>query len=236
MSLRGFIGIIDSLEGAVRRLAWKPAGTEWADYYDFTNYSDDALGEKGRLVDELLRLCAPRAVWDLGANTGLFSRIAARGGIPTIAFDIDPAAVERNYRECRQAGEEFLLPLVLDLTNPSPALGWAHAERSSLADRGPTDAVLALALIHHLAISNNVPLPQLARFFSRLCRSLIIEFVPKSDTQVQRLLSTREDVFPNYHEQGFAEAFGESFVIVKRAPIPNTERTLYLMRRRDGDR
>ena len=86
-----------------------------------------------------------------------------------------------------QQSVENLLPLAMDLTNPSTALGWAHQERMSLIGRGPCDTTLALALIHHLAISNNVPLPRIADFFARLGRALIIEFVPKSDTQVQRL-------------------------------------------------
>jgi hypothetical protein len=125
-----------------------------------------------------------------------------------------------------------MLPLVMDLTNPSPGLGWAHAERDALLDRGPADTVIALALIHHLAISNNVPLVRLAEFFARTGRNLIIEFVPKSDSQVQRLLSTREDIFPGYHQEGFETTFSSRYEILAREDIPQSERSLYLMRRK----
>ena len=108
--------------------------------------------------------------WDLGANTGVFSRLASQRGWYTVALDIDPAAVEHNYLTSRAASEKNLLPLLMDLTNPSAGLGWAHHERLSLAERGPVDAILALALIHHLAISNNVPLRRIAQYFSETGR------------------------------------------------------------------
>jgi len=128
----------------------------------------------------------PARVWDLGGNTGVFSREAAESGAFTVSFDIDPAAVEQNYRTAKTKKEQNILPLVLDLTNPSPALGWDNSERDSVGARGPADMILALAVIHHLAISNNVPLPQLANFFVAHCNWLVIEFVPKTDSQVQK--------------------------------------------------
>ncbi len=232
MSRAGLLGILGSLAGAVRRLRWRPADTEWADYYDFTNYTSDAQEAKRRLVAEFLAGVAPRMVWDLGANTGLYSRIASDQGIPTIAFDIDQAAVERNYLECRQRQDPALLPLVLDLSNPSPALGWAHRERLSLEERGPADVVLALALIHHLAISNNVPLPHLAEYLRRQGRHLILEFVPKTDSKVRKLLATRQDVFQHYHEDGLRAAIAPHFETLRAERIAGSERTLYLLRAR----
>ena len=126
----------------------------------------------------------------------------------------------------------FRSPLVIDLTNPSPALGWAHSERESLLERGPVDLVMGLALIHHLAISNNVPLPSVARFFASAGRWAIVEFVPKSDSQVKRLLATRKDIFDTYNEEGFEAAFGEHFTLVEKAPIPGSDRSLYLFKRK----
>jgi hypothetical protein len=114
--------------------------------------------------------------------------------------------------------------------NPSPALGWDHRERSALLDRGPAGTVLALALVHHLAIGNNVPLERLAEFFARAGRHLIVEFVPKSDSRVRRLLASRPDVFPDYHREGFERAFAGCFEITDRQDITDSERTLYLMR------
>jgi hypothetical protein len=127
------------------------------------------------------------------------------------------------------AKTENILPLLLDLTNPSPALGWANRERDSFSDRGPADLVLALAVIHHLAISNNVPLPQLVDFFAETGKWLIIEFVPKSDSQVQKLLVSRQDIFPNYTRQGFESAFKVKFNIREAVEIQEAERVLYLM-------
>ncbi len=221
-------GLVDNLRSTVRKLEWRPAGTEWGDYYSATNYSDDAQRAKAELVGAYIRRAAPKSVWDLGANTGLFSRIAASAGIDTVAFDIDPAAVEKNYRAMRDGKEEHILPLLMDLTNPSTDLGWAGDERMSLASRGPADLVLALALVHHIAISNNVPLPMVAAYLRRLARKLVIEFVPKADSQVQRLLSSREDIFPDYTREGFEAAFAEHFTLEAVTPVEGTERILYL--------
>jgi ribosomal protein L11 methylase PrmA len=181
-----------------------------------------------------LRGLAPGRVWDLGANTGDYSRAAREAAPLVVSFDIDPAAVERNYRRVRAEKETGILPLLLDLTNPSPALGWANHERLSLEERGPADAVLALALVHHLAIGHNLPLERIAAYFSRLGRHLIIEFVPKSDSQVKRLLLSRPDIFPSYTREGFEEAFSRYYHIRSAAPIETSERWLYLMSPSDG--
>jgi ribosomal protein L11 methylase PrmA len=228
------LALVDNLANTVRKLSWKPAGTEWGDYYSGTNYSDPALQHKKSLVSQWVSRVRPASVWDLGANTGLFTRLASAQGIPSIAFDIDPAAVERNYLEIKAAKEQNLLPLVLDLTNPSSSLGWANSERESLLGRGPADMILALALIHHLAISNNVPLQQLAAFLADLGTWLIIEFVPKQDSQVQRLLATRTDIFDQYHQAGFEAAFRTRFVTHQVVPIHESQRHLYLMRRMEA--
>lgn len=234
MSRLALRGLIDNLEAAIKALKWQSENSTWADYYDNTNYDAAALEHKKRLVEEFLNAIAPapRVVWDLGANTGMFSRLAGARQMQTIAWDSDAAAVEKNYRECRRRDERHLLPLVQDLTNPSPAIGWEGRERASLVERGPVDAAFALALVHHLALANNVPLPHIARFFSRLCSWLIIEFVPKSDSQAQRLLAGREDIFAQYSQQGFESAFSEYFVARHSAPIGGTRRTLYLMEKR----
>ncbi len=124
---------------------------------------------------------------------------------------------------------ESLLPLLLDLTNPSPSIGWANRERESFGSRGPADMVLALAIVHHLAISNNVPLLQLAEFFAKIGKCLVIEFVPKSDSQVKKLLASREDIFHNYTVEGFESAFREKFIIHEKVPVRESERVIYLM-------
>ena len=228
---KALLGIIDSLKGTVAKLNWRPGGTEWGEYYDDTNYSESSLQTKKDLVGTMLDRTDSRTVWDVGANNGYFSQVASDRGLFTLAADIDPTAVEQNWRACRKGGRPHMLPLVMDLTNPSPALGWGHRERDSFLDRGPADTVIALALVHHLAISNNVPLDRLAEFFALAGRHLIIEFVPKTDSQVQRLLATREDVFPTYDLASFEQAFAGFFEILDKAVIEGSERTLFLMRR-----
>jgi ribosomal protein L11 methylase PrmA len=226
------LGIIDSLRTCVAKLSWRPGGTEWADYYEATNYSSQALSAKEKIVDGFINVIKPRLTWDLGANNGLFSRRAVAHGSYTVACDVDPSAVEKNYRGCKLEKNSCMLPLIIDLTNPSPALGWAHTERRSLLDRGPAELVLALALIHHIAISKNVPLPRLAEFFASCGRALVIEFVPKPDSQVQKLLASRKDIFPEYNQEGFERAFSEFFTIEQAVPVPESHRVLYLMRRK----
>ena len=229
MSRMAFLGLIDNLESTTRKLEWKPEGTEWGNYYNDTNYSDSSLNHKRQVVEDYLANVNPKTVWDLGANTGLFSRIASDRGIPTVAFDIDPAAVELNYLDCRKRDEKSLLPLLSDLTNPSPAIGWQNRERQSLIERGPSDTAMALALIHHLAIGNNLPFDRIVDFLAGVCRTLIIEFVPKTDSQVQRLLATREDIFPNYTREAFEQAFSARFTTLASSPVKDSERTIYLM-------
>ena len=223
--------MVEDLRGVVRNLDWKPAGTEWAEYYCGDSYEEDSLAHKQELVRANLERLQPGVVWDLGANTGVYSRIAAEVGAQVLSFDVDPACVERNYRNVRKEKLQTLLPLRLDLVNPSPSQGWAHEERSSLAARANADCVLALALIHHIAISNNVPLDKIAEYFARLAKNLVIEFVPKSDAKVKALLATREDVFSRYTREGFEAAFGLYYKTLEAVPIRGSERVLYLLER-----
>ncbi|RME86740.1 MAG: SAM-dependent methyltransferase [Anaerolineae bacterium] len=232
MSRQSLLNLIESLRSALRGLRWKPGESEWSDYYDRTNYTVSAFEHKKHLVARWVEMVKPSLVWDLGANTGVFSRLASERGAYTVAFDVDAAAVERNYRQVKRAKERNLLPLVLDLTNPSPAMGWHHRERHSLVERGPADLVLALALIHHLAISNNVPLEDLAEFFYDLGKYLIIEFVPKKDSQVQKLLRRREDIFDQYRREEFERLFSRYFLILQKEQVNESLRWLYLMERR----
>ena len=232
VSSKGLEGLLDHLHSTVHSLRWNPPRTSWLDYYETSTYSSESLETKGRIVETFLSEIRPppRSAWDLGANTGRFSRIPAKWGVLTVAMDADPACVEHNFRHMRKDGEKNLLPLVVDLANPSPAQGWANQERLSLTERGPADVILALALIHHLAIGNNLPFKNIAGWLRHLCDWLIIEFVPKTDPQVSRLLASRKDVFPEYHSRGFEAAFEESFIILGRVPIASTGRTLYRMR------
>ena len=231
MPRRSFVGIIESLYSGVSKLKWNPEGTEWADYYKDTNYSEAAFEHKKQIVKKFIEKIKPNSVWDLGANTGEFSRLASEMGINTISFDIDPAAVEKNYLNSIEKKETKLLPLILDLTNPSPNIGWNNNERKSLLQRGPVDTILALALIHHLAISNNLPLTKIVEFFKTTCNHLIIEFIPKTDSQVIRLLSTREDIFEDYTLKKFEDEFTKEFIIKEKINLDESGRTIYWMKK-----
>jgi len=229
LSKRSFEGLIENLKSSIEKMTWNEDNTEWGNYYSDTNYSDKSFDEKKQFISLAIDQMKPKLVWDMGANTGVFSRLASDKEINTISFDIDPLAVEKNYLTSLQNSEQNLLPLILDLTNPSSNIGWNHDERMSIIQRGPADMVLALALVHHLAISNNVPLNKLAEFFSQISKFLIIEFVPKSDSQVKRLLLTRDDIFDDYDENNFESEFRKFFKIINSKKILDSERTIYIM-------
>lgn len=231
MSLKALQSLVTHLEQTVASLSAPSQKTEWDDYYAANNnYGSTGLSAKEQLVQSFLGDQQGRKVWDLGANNGRFSRLALACGASTVvAWDIDPNCVDANYRQAIARHERGLFPLQLDLTNPSPAMGWANRERASLADRGPADVVLALGLIHHLAISNNVPLPQVAEYLHSITRRLIIEWVPKEDSQVRKLLTTRPDIFPGYTQSQFETDFAPYFKILKQSPVEATCRTMYLM-------
>jgi ribosomal protein L11 methylase PrmA len=223
------LGLVDSLSRTIDGLTWEPPETLWSTYTDHTNYSAAAQAHKQRLTaDWLGRITSARpvrTVWDFGANTGDYSRIAAaHAACCVVALDLDHAAVERHFGACVARRETGILPLVQDLRNPSPSSGWHHSERRSLVERGPADVGLALALVHHLAVSGNVPLARIASFFRETCESLIVEFVPADDSQMQRMLALRGDTFADYSQDGFERAFRSAFAIERSELIEGTAR------------
>jgi ribosomal protein L11 methylase PrmA len=229
-SARAMRGLVDNLRGTVSKLTWEPQGT-WTGYYEeASHYTDAAMQHKLDVVSAWLGDLAPRTVWDLGANTGRFARLAADAGAHVVAWDIDRGAVQRAWESLRDADAD-VLPLVLDLSNPSPAIGWANDERGALADRGPVDLVLALGLIHHLAIANNVPLDRIADLLADLGEHAIVEWVPKDDPKVGTMLATREDVFDRYTVADFEAAFAARFVTDEVTPVAESGRVLYRFRR-----
>lgn len=230
------VGLIESLRSAVSKLAWKQSPTEWGDYYENTNYTDSSMLAKETLVKDYLSSCSSLTsnglVADFGANTGRFSQIASELKCNVVSHDIDEVAVESHYLRLKDEPVKNILPLIQDLSNPSPSLGWNCTERESFIARNQLDVGMALAIIHHIAISNNVPLIKIAQFFHQMCKQLIIEFVPKEDSQVARLLATRADIFPEYHVDGFKDAFSEYFETTRVAPIAGSNRTLFLFTRK----
>ena len=227
------VGLVESLYTGIKKMKWELKKTEWGAYYSDTNYSENAFLEKKKIIETLLEKIQPKEVWDLGGNVGIFSRLASNKNINTICFDIDPVAIEKNYLQVKENKDQKILPLLLDLTNPIPGIGWENKERASFMNRGPTDTIFALALIHHLAIGNNLPLEKIAGFFHKICKNLIIEFIPKEDSQVKRLLRTRKDIFALYDLEHFKENFGINFEFIESFNIPDSARTIHYLKRID---
>jgi hypothetical protein len=230
------ISLIDNLEVVINGLRCKGQFWDNSNYYDVTSYSAKAFEEKKQLVSTFLERINPKSIWDLGANSGLFSRIASEKGIQVVSFDCNHSAVEKNYAECAKRKEVNILPILLDLVNPSPGIGWNNQERMSLIERGPAEAALVLALIHHLAIANNLPFSLIADFLANICNFLIIEFIPQDDPQVQKLILTREYIFSNYNQSVFEKEFSEYFIIEASIVISDSKRIIYLMKRRKANK
>jgi hypothetical protein len=224
-------GLLDSLKSGIESCSYMPEGTEWAEYYKDDSYTQKGFESKQVIVTDFLRLAAPKIVFDIGANNGFFSRLAALHSDFVVSMDYDVACVEKNYCLLKEEQDNKILPLVMDISNPTGGSGWASKERQALSDRCRPDCVLALAVIHHLAFSNNVPLNLLASYFSELTKSwLIIEFVPKADKKVQVLLATRKDIFGHYTIEDFESSFEHYFNIVSKEQINDSQRILYLMK------
>jgi hypothetical protein len=233
-SRHALLGLIDHLASTISGLRDRSARRGWLGYYQDNTYTEASIAAKERVVADYLDRAEPQSVWDLGANTGRFSRIASERSIPTIAFDLDVECVEAAYQEARRRDDSFLLPLQLDLLNPSPASGWMNRERASFLDRGKPDLVLALALIHHLALAGNLPLENVADFFERLAPWLVIEFVPPSDPQAAAMREASNGVHHHYDQAYFETCFDRCFDRVSSHPVLDSGRTLYLYRRRRG--
>ena len=233
LSDSGLIGLIRSLRRTVSKIQWKRSSRIWEGYGDIRTYDTGDVARKSEYVENVVRQVKPDVVWDLGANTGEFSEIAASRGAFVVSIDGDPACTEFLYRKT-SAGKEGrmnILPLVMDLANPSPGLGWDGRERFSLRDRGPADLVMALALIHHLVLSSCVPLEMVARWLSGLAEHVLVEFIPPDDPMVQKLLRNRVDEHLPYDEAAFRASFGKIFEFADDMTLQNG-RTLFLCRRR----
>ena len=224
-------GTLKRLQGAIRSLKRRVGSSAWLDYEaDCPSYTAEATEFKDRFVEGAVRDAQPEMVWDLGCNTGRYSKIAGRQAKYVVAIDGDEPTVGAMY-ERGETGEN-VLPLIEDLLNPSPGQGWAHGERQSLESRGPADFALGLALIHHLAISGNVPFAKIAEWLASVTRAGVVEFIPKADPMVQTLLRNRRDVFDDYSQESFEAALGRHFEIKESVNIPASQRTLYRIEQR----
>jgi ribosomal protein L11 methylase PrmA len=218
------------LEKLVRRLEFKPGRTAWTEYGRTNTYSDEEAARKA----EFVRAAAERhkgLVWDLGCNDGTYSRVAAEHARTVVAVDADHATVDGLYRALRDEGRTDILPLVMSLTDPSPDIGWRGLERARLERRGTPDLALALALVHHVVITGNVPVREFVAWLRSLDCALVIEFPDREDPMVQKLLSGKtEKANPDYERETFERALGERFEVERTERLGS--RTLYEARPR----
>ncbi len=215
------------LRKIVGKLAWRRQSSEWAAYAETSSYDRQNRSIKERFVAAAAGRRRWPLAWDLGANTGNFSRIVAEHADYVVAFDADHLAIDRLYRSISKDGPTNILPLVSNLADPSPALGWRHRERKALAERPSPDLTLCLALIHHLALTANVPVDEIVDWLGSLDSHLVIEFVTKDDAMVKKLLQNKDDIYDDYTIEYFEQALERRFEIKGRETFHDGTRTLY---------
>jgi ribosomal protein L11 methylase PrmA len=225
---RKLLNLVSHLETTTLNLRSRNLTSVWKNYYDETIISKNYLHEKEKIFRKLIANLELKSALDLGANDGYFSKIIAEKGTQVIAVDNDSRSICGLY----ESKNKNILPLVMDVANPSPATGFANRERLNFFKRINTDAVVALALIHHLVIGRNISLHMLAEWFSNISNQLIIEFVPRDDEKVKQMLASRKDVFTNYTASAFESFFNRYFTIKHKEQVPGTTRTIYLMEKR----
>jgi hypothetical protein len=219
-----------SLRKLVAGLKWEAGETIWKDYRTDNSYTDADAATKEAFVDASLSDAAASLVWDLGANDGAYSRIAARHADTVVAADFDEGAIDPLYRALKAENNTKILPLVVDLLDPSPGIGWRNKERPAFYDRAKPDVILMLALLHHIAISGNVPLPEIVDWMASFGSRIVVEFVHHDDVQTKRLLANKpEGLFPGYRVDEFERLLAERFTVDKEERLPSGTRTLYLV-------
>jgi SAM-dependent methyltransferase len=218
---------VQGLLRLVAKLERQGSRSEWSEYANDNSYTDADQAAKQEFVATVARSKAWSLAWDIGCNTGTFSRIAASGSKYVVAMDFDELAVERLYRALRAEGHKSILPLCMNLADPSPNLGWRGLERLDLAGRGRPDLVLCLALIHHLVISANIPMDEAIGWLASLGASLVIEFPTREDPMVKRLLRNKRDVYADYDLANFERRLADAFVVERRMPLESGTRVLY---------
>ena len=219
---------VQRLRKLVSKLSWKAGDTAWTNYRQECTYSDADAERKADFVRSAVSSAKPGLVWDMGANDGAYSRIAAEHAEYVVAVDLDHATVEALDRGLCTDGEDRILPLVANLADPSPGLGWRGLERRPLEDRGTPDLALALALVHHVSITANVPVAEFLDWLAELDAELVIEFPTREDPMVRKLLSgKREGSNSDYELPVFERLLGERFDVRRTEPLPSGTRVLY---------
>lgn len=218
------------LRGLVARLEWHAGTSTWSDYVDCGHYDPADMEQKREFVRAAAASREWTLAWDLGCNVGIFSRIVAGHAKYVVAMDADQVAIDRLYRALKAEGSRTILPLVVNLTDPSPDLGWRNLERKRLSGRGRPELVIALALIHHVVIGGNIPLAEFLEWLRSLDAHLVIEFVTREDPMVKTLLRNKEDQYGDYHTDVFERELAARFTVATRQPLGSGTRIMYYAR------
>ena len=227
-------GLYRSLRRQLKSVAPKPAANStWSGYLDHKSlYTPAQLAQKERFVEEALELARPRRVLDVGANEGRFSFLAAEHGAEVVAIDSDPVVVGAIWHK---AARRNVLPLVVDLTRPTPAVGWRNEESPSFLDRarGSFDLVMMLAVVHHMLVTERIPLGELLELADELSREyVLIEYVAPADPMFRKIVRGRDELYADFSPDWFEASALRRFDLIRSARIDGLHRWLYLFRRR----
>jgi hypothetical protein len=223
---------IKKVRKAVEATEWDPPKSVWTAYRNENTYEDADNQAKADFIRQVAAQREWKLAWDLGANDGFYSRIIAEQARYVLALDLDPSTVELLYRDLKAEGNEQILPLVLNLTDPSPALGWRGLERKAWTDRGKPELILALALLHHVSITGNVPVRQFVDWLASLESHIVIEFMTRDDPMVKRLLAAKRVEHEDYERGFFERCVREAFEVERTQELPSGTRILYSLKPR----
>ena len=222
--------LISHLQSIIQKLDNTHPST-WSNYYSETISGGEYANEKAKIINNMFLKIEGSSILDMGANDGHFSFLAAKNNYNVLAIDNDEQCINGLYKNIKKQQIHNILPLCIDISNPTSGSGFANEERNSFIERIQPDTVLALALIHHLVIAKNIPLRLIAEYFSKLSPQLIIEFIPKEDEKVQFLLENKEDIYLDYSQEKFEWLFLQFFKIEEKVQIKGSVRIIYLMKR-----
>ncbi|MGC4034694.1 MAG: hypothetical protein QM764_01945 [Chitinophagaceae bacterium] len=229
------LNLISSLQALINKLTFPHQQSVWSEYYDEASTRSDYLVQKKSVIENWLKAIPEiKTAVDLGANDGGFSRLLAAKNIKVVAADADAWCINNLYKEIRSTGLHNIQPLLIDLANPSPAIGVNNNERDSFLFRCKADLVLALAVVHHLVIGKNISFDQTAKLFSGAGNYLFIEFVPKEDEKIKIMLSHKKDIYINYNEGNFLEAYQKFYAVIERKEMMNSGRVLFLLKKKSS--
>jgi hypothetical protein len=239
LSKKAQLNLIMGLYDFIKKMTLNEA-SEWGNYYDKTNYETAAFDQKSAIINTWLTPLRAKTVIDIGGNDGTFVRKLHQDVEIALVCDIDNNAVDANFTSLKQQKETFMLPFVLDVLNPSANIGFNNKERDSFLKRiqeFAPDVTMALAVIHHMTLSGNIPFEMSAKFFASFSKHLIIEFPKRNDSWVQRLLNTKGEFkshFDFYSIEKFEATYSRCFEVIEKIAIADSERVMYLLKTRDA--